>query len=49
MQRHMRRDLRLRFRLRLALVCVVFLFVATGGALAQSLPTAAPESQGFSS
>ena len=41
MQRHMRRDLRLRFRLRLALVCVVFLFVATGGALHAT--------QGFSS
>ena len=48
MQRHMLPELRLQSCLRFALACVVCLSLATGAALAQSLPTATPESQGFS-
>jgi CubicO group peptidase (beta-lactamase class C family) len=48
MQRHMVQKPRLRFALHLALVCAVRLSAGPGGAFAQSLPTASPESQGFS-
>jgi CubicO group peptidase (beta-lactamase class C family) len=48
MQRYMVQKPRLRFALHLALICAVLLSGGPRGAFAQSLPTASPESQGFS-
>jgi CubicO group peptidase (beta-lactamase class C family) len=48
MHRHMVQTAALRYVLRLALVCAVLLPIGARGGLAQGLPTATPESQGFS-